>query len=204
MGDFLRELFFRAQALVAIPIVRVLLRMKVHGPHIQPGPNGLIVAPNHLSWIDPLIIQIAVYPHRITFLMTELFFDRPVIGLYFRAIGARPIREDGPSVGALRASMQALRDGDVLCVFPEGSITPDGKPQKGQRGAARLARKTGATVIPAGIRGTLQVISRVHRRPRLHPVAVELGEPMLFDKTPDRAGEVEFTEDLMARIGELS
>jgi len=204
VGDLLRELFFRAQALVAIPIVRVLLRMKVHGPHIRPGPNGLIVAPNHLSWIDPLIIQIAVYPHRITFLMTELIFDMPVINLYFRAIGARPVREDGPSVGALRAAMAALRDGDVLCVFPEGGITADGKLQAGQRGAALLARKTGATVVPAGIRGTLQVISRVHRRPRLHPVAVELGEPMLFDRTPDRTGEIAFTKDLMTRIAALS
>jgi 1-acyl-sn-glycerol-3-phosphate acyltransferase len=187
-----------------MPIVRVALRLRTTGPRPPRSDAGLILAPNHQSWIDPVFVQFAVYPQRITFLMTELFYDLPVVGLYFRAVGARVVREEGPSVSGLRAARDALEQREVICLFPEGEITRTGEIGPGQRGVARLARRTGAPVVPVGIRGAIHVFSKLQTRPRLHPVQVRLGKPMHYTETPDREGELRFTQRLMDSIRALA
>ena len=184
--------------------MRTLLRARVSGPRPRPNPRGLILAPNHQSWIDPPLVQLAVLPAQITFLMTENFFDIPIATLYFRAAGARPVRTAGPSVGAMRAALQVLGEGKTICMFPEGGITRDGRLRAGQRGVARVARRTGATVVPVGIRGSMHVIGPAQPIPRLHPVEIRVGEPMLYDESGDREGEQRFTDRLMAEIQRLA
>ena len=77
--------------------------------------------------------------------------------------------------------------------------------EKGQRGVALLARKTGATVLPVGIRGAVDVYSRVQPKLRLSGnIELHIGEPMTFDEEPNRAGEIAFTERLMSRLRDLS
>jgi len=187
-----------------MPPARTLLRLRVVGrPPARDG-RALIVAPNHQSWIDPFAVQYALYPYRLTFLMTELFYDLPVAGLYFRAAGTRPIREGGPSVAGLRAARDALDDGEWVSLFPEGRITTDGEIGEGRRGIARLARRTGARVLPVGIRGAIEVYSKMQPKPRLGRVSVHLGEPMEYDESADRDGEQRFTERLMGHIRTLA
>jgi len=194
------ELLFRLQALLLMPPARALLGLAVDGRAPECGERGMIVAANHSSWIDAWVLQAAIWPQRITFLMTELYYDLPVAGLYFRAVGARPIREEGPSVAGLRAAREALEAGEIVCLFPEGEITWTGEMGKGRRGVARLARRTGATVLPVGIHGAMHVWSRVQRRPRPHRVTLAIGAPMRYDESDDRGGEQRFTERLMNEI----
>ncbi|MHC4957179.1 MAG: lysophospholipid acyltransferase family protein [Planctomycetota bacterium] len=178
----------------------------MRGPRVQrPGENGLILAPNHQSWVDPAVVQYAVLPQRITFLMTELFFDLPVLNWWFRAAGARRVREEGrPSVAGLRAAKDALADGEAICIFPEGEITTTGELGRGQRGVARLARRTGAPVIPIGIAGAINVWSKRQATPTLASIRIRLGSPMVYDETPDREGEDRFMQRLMETIGSLA
>lgn len=150
------------------------------------------------------MVQYAVYPRRVTFLMTELFFDLRLAGLYFRASGARPIREGGPSVAAMRAAREALEAGEVICLFPEGEITRTGQLGRGQRGIARLARNTGAPVVPVGIDGTIRIFSRLQRRPRRGRVDITVGEAMHYVGGESREAEQAFTDRLMERIAALA
>jgi len=198
------RLFFAWQCLVLMPILRVLLQLRVRGARLARGRRGMIFAPNHQSWIDPLVVQYAVYPHRITFLMTELYFDLPVAGLYFRAAGAWVVREAGPSVSGLRAALDALEDGEAVCLFPEGELTRTGHIGRGRRGVAHLARRTGVEVVPVGVRGAIRVFSRLQTRLRLRAVEVRLGAPMRYDEEESREGEERFTLRLMERITELA
>lgn len=200
------EFFFRLQCVVFIPIIRTLWRVAVTGPRVaKPGPNGLILAPNHQSWVDPAVVQYAVLPRRITFLMTELFYDLPVLNWYFRLAGARRVREEGrPSVAGLRAARDALSEGEVVCIFPEGEITTTGRMGRGQRGVARLARRTGAPVVPIGIHGAIDVWSKLQRTITLASVRVRIGAPIVYDETPDREGEERFTQRLMDAIRALA
>jgi 1-acyl-sn-glycerol-3-phosphate acyltransferase len=202
----LQRLFYWSQCLMLFPVTRTLFRVRATGAKLpRPAGVGLIVAPNHASWIDPFVVQQAVFPQRLTFLMTELYFDLPVAGLYFRAAGARPIRESGPSVAGLRAATEALGQGEVVCLFPEGEITRDGLLGRGRRGVARLARRTGAPVVPVGVRGTLSIWSRLQRIPRLGSVEIRIGAPLRYDEPDEgREGERRFTDRLMAEIRRLS
>lgn len=174
------------------------------GRRPRPGPRGLILAPNHQSWLDPYLVQVAAYPHRLTFLMTELYFEIPWLKPYFVATGARPIREGRPSVEGLRAALEALEAGETVCIFPEGGITKDGALQPGRRGVARLARLSRAPVVPVGVRGSLRVLSRLQRTPRLAPVEIRFGEPMAYSGGESREEETRFTDALMERIRALA
>jgi 1-acyl-sn-glycerol-3-phosphate acyltransferase len=176
----------------------------VKGPRPRPHPRGLILAPNHQSWLDPYLVQVGAYPHPLTFLMTELYFEIPWLKPYFVATGARPIREGRPSVEALRAALDALAAGEMICIFPEGGITKDGNLQPGRRGVARLARLSGAPVVPVGVRGSIRVLSRLQRAPRLAPVEIRFGEPMAYAGGESREDEARFTESLMERIRALA
>ena len=187
-----------------MPPARTLLGLRVFGRAPERDGRALIVAPNHQSWIDPYVVQYAHYPHRMTYLMTELYYDLPVVGLYFRAVGARPVRETGPSVAGLRAAREALEEGEWVSLFPEGRITTSGEIGEGRRGIARLAHRTGARVLPVGIRGAIDVFSKVQPRPRLGRVTIHLGEPMEYAESSDRDGEQRFTEELMRRIRVLA
>lgn len=180
--------------------------MKVKGHRFHRGEGGLIVAANHQSWLDAYLVQWAVFPHRMTFLMTENYYDLPVAGLYFRAAGARPIREEGrPSVAALKAAYAAMEEGEMICLFPEGEITPTGKMQEGQRGVAHIARKMKVPVLPIGIRGAIDVWSRVQPKPRLTGrVELHVGEPIEYTHGTGREGDQAFTDALMAELRRLS
>ncbi|NJN14517.1 MAG: hypothetical protein HC813_02500 [Planctomycetes bacterium] len=95
-------------------------------------------------------MQYAVYPQRITFLMTEQFFDLPVAGLYFRASGARPIREGGPSVAAMRAAREALEAGEIVCLFPEGRSRRLGSCSRDGGGSRDSRAAPGPSWCPSG------------------------------------------------------
>jgi 1-acyl-sn-glycerol-3-phosphate acyltransferase len=205
----LSRLFFFAQALVFIPVARILWRVRVTGKRFHRPPGGVIIAANHASWLDAPLVQYGVFPVRLTFLMSEVFYDLPILRYYFRAMRARPIRdrsEGRPSVAAIKAALEALQAGAAICIFPEGILSSTGRmAEKGQRGIALLARKTGATVLPMGIRGAVDVYSRAQPRLRLTGnIELHLGEPMTYDEPPTREGEVEFIARLMDRIRGLA
>jgi 1-acyl-sn-glycerol-3-phosphate acyltransferase len=187
-----------------MPLLRVLLRVRVTGPRVRRRGGGLIVAANHQSWIDAYMVQYALYPHRVTFLMTEAFRDLPFARFYFRAAGTSPIRERGPSVAGLRAAHAALGRGGIVCLFPEGQLSTTGAVGRGRPGVARLARRTGAPVLPLGIRGAIRVFSKVQKRPRRHTVEIRLGEPLPYEGGDGRDAEQGFTERVMERIRGLA
>jgi len=201
----LLRLFFFLQAFLVFTPGWFLWRLRVRGTKFHRGKGGLIIAANHQSWIDAPLVQYAVFPHQITFLMTEDYYDLPIAGLYFRASGTQPVREGGrPSVAAMRAAYKALDDGKIICLFPEGEMSPDGKIGEGKRGVAHIARKTGAPILPIGIRGAVDVYSKKQPTFKLRGrVSLHVGKPMKMIGT-GRADEEAFMLELMDRIRELA
>jgi 1-acyl-sn-glycerol-3-phosphate acyltransferase len=201
---FLR-LFFYLQALVVFTPGWFLWRLRVRGAKFHRGQGGLIIAANHQSWLDAPLVQYAVFPHQITFLMTEDYYDLPIAGLYFRASGTQPVREGGrPSVAAMRAAYGALEQGKIICLFPEGEISPDGLIGEGRRGVAHIARKTGVPVLPIGIRGAVDIYSKKQPKFKLRGrVSLHIGEPMKMSGS-GRDAEDAFTQKLMNRLRDLA
>lgn len=162
----------------------------------------VILAPNHVSYFDPPVLQAATWTH-VTFLMTEKYYDFPIARWIFRIWGAIPVAEDRPASRAIKGALRALREGRHVVIFPEGTISDDGFLNPGQAGIAMLIAKARVPIIPVSILGTWDVLPRAGRWPRRHTVTVKFGEPII---PPARLGKAElpvFAESVMDAIAEL-
>jgi 1-acyl-sn-glycerol-3-phosphate acyltransferase len=200
---------------VAAPFVRALWTSTVTGMAHVPTSGPVILAANHLSVADHLFLP-AFCPRKVYFMAkAEYFRDRGLKGrlrgAFMSAVGQIPVERGGgrAALQGLEQARAVLDAGDVFGIFPEGTRSPDGRLHRGKTGVARLALMTGAPVIPVGIIGTDRVQPIGAPLPRRgHPVAVHVGEPMLFDQvtdgTFDRERVREITDQIMMRIQALS
>jgi 1-acyl-sn-glycerol-3-phosphate acyltransferase len=175
---------------IAVPIVKPVLlatttREWIGGENI-PTSGGFILALNHVSHLDPLTAAHIVYDHgRLPrYLAKSGLFRNRALGFFLRAAGQIPVeRLSKNAVGAYDAAVAAVRAGECVVVYPEGTITrdPDGWPMTGKSGAARIALETGCPVIPVGQWGAQQLLAPYARKPDLFPrkkITMRVGTPV--------------------------
>jgi 1-acyl-sn-glycerol-3-phosphate acyltransferase len=182
---------------------RVVWRAKVVGTERLPRDGGYILAPSHRSMMDIPFIAV-VTPRRIRFMGKESVFRVPVLGHLFRVLGGFPVARDGTDRKAVRDSIAMLRSGEVLVVYPEGTRQRGTKIQPLQPGAAYLALRSGAPIVPVGMAGTEEILrSRRGRGPGLARVAIVVGEPLVPSpvSSPVPRAEVDALSERLA--GEL-
>jgi 1-acyl-sn-glycerol-3-phosphate acyltransferase len=171
-------LFTRIVRAIVTGICRVLWRVRLSGVQNLPREGGFILAPSHRSMMD---IPFAAVPtsRRIRFMGKKSLFGIPVIGRIFGWLGGFPVARDGTDRKAVRDSVEMLRAGEVLCVFPEGTRQHGPKIQPLQPGAAYLALRSGVPVVPIGIAGSEEIL-RTKRDPipRFGRVAIVVGVPI--------------------------
>lgn len=151
--------------------------------------GGIIIAPNHLSWFDPLAISHALWdndrPPR--FLTKASLFDVPVVGAVIRSAGQVPVyRQTAEAASAVRDALTALDQGECVVVYPEGTVTRDPGlwPMRGKTGAARMALMSGRPLIPVAQWGPQEVMRPYTKELRLLPrktMRVWFGEPVDLD-----------------------
>jgi 1-acyl-sn-glycerol-3-phosphate acyltransferase len=206
--DPLRGIGPRNEAIVAFlrgilkVVSRILFRLSLADvTPIPPGP--IILAPNHRSFLDPLVVG-SVVSRRPFFLMHARYYHNPLVHWFCRATRCIPVAGEGDNRQALRDGQRVLESGRLLCIFPEGTISPDGELGEAQPGVAWLARKTNAPVIPVWIGGTREALKKGTARLRFSRVTMRIGEPLhLSDFGTGRKGAADFTAALMAAIAEL-
>jgi len=175
---------------LAVPIVKPTMlaatrRTWIDGEKI-PATGGCIVVFNHISHIDPLLAAHFVYDHgRLPrYLAKSGLFRNRFLGRFMRDAGQIPVeRLSRTAVGAFDAAVEAVRRGECVVVYPEGTLTrdPDLWPMAGKSGAARIALATGAPVIPVGQWGAHEVLPPYTARPHLVPrrrVVMKAGDPV--------------------------
>ncbi len=156
--------------------LKVYNRMTIRWKAPLPERNVIVIV-NHSSNLDPVVMG-AVFPRRLRYLAKEELFGPLIFGGMIRALGAIPVRkQDSQSAGtALRAFMNLLKDGENVLLFPEGGRSLDGKLQPLEGGAALIALKTGAPVVPVFIAGTFQAMPPGAKWVKPVKVSVLLGE----------------------------
>lgn len=177
-----------AVTLLVRPLVSALTRPTWAGTHHLPS-GGFVLAANHISHADPLVIahylSAAGVPPR--FLAKVEVLRVPFVGRVLRATGQIPVdRGTASAVDALAAATAAVRRGEAVVVYPEGTLTrdPDLWPMAGRTGAARLALRTGCPVIPLAQWGAQDILSPHRHRPTQlppYPVHVRAGPPVDLD-----------------------
>lgn len=182
----------------------MLTLFRVSTADIRSLPSGpVIVAPNHRSYIDSAAVG-SLLDRRAIFMMHAKYYDMWPLNWCFRMARCIAVEDSGENRGALRAGKAVLEKGHALCVFPEGTISPDGEIQPAQPGMAWLARKTGAPIIPVHLGGTREVLTKGKRALRFTPITIRVGEPIdPADFAPGREGSEALTQYVMDAIAEL-
>jgi 1-acyl-sn-glycerol-3-phosphate acyltransferase len=145
------------------PWLRYGLRWTIEGVEHLPASGPVILASNHVSYLDPLTLAYVAdrRGRRVRFLAKAELFDKRGLGTLLRAARQIPVqRGSADAAGALTAAVDALARGECVAVFPEGTISLDLEPMRGKSGAARLARRTGAPVVPVGLWGTHRILMK--------------------------------------------
>ncbi len=151
-----------------------LMKHEQHGRENLPRTGGVILAPNHLSYADWAAVAVFSYDggRFPVFLIKSSVFNVKVIGPFLRKLGQLPVyRNRNDAALVLKQAEDALRDGQCVIVYPEGTASrdPDLWPMVGKTGAARLALKTGVPVIPIGQWGAHELLPYGSTKPRLFP-----------------------------------
>ena len=206
---------YRVAQAVLRPPLRALTRHDWRGTEHLPAEGGVVVTPNHVSFIDPLVVADLLdtvgRPPR--FLAKDELFRVPGLGPLLRDAGQIPVRRR--TADASRAyldAVAAVRRGECVVVYPEGTLTHDPAmwPMRGHTGAARIALTTGCPVVPLGQWGAQEVMpprkKRFHAFPR-HTVHVLVGAPVDLVEFVGREPTAELlhaaTDRIMAAIAAL-
>lgn len=171
-------------------------RWRVEGRENLPSRErgGMIIAMNHISWVDiPVVGALVPFSHRLSWLGKAEIFAHPVSGWFFRTMNVIPIRRGKRDIAALDASVEALRAGAVLLIFPEGTRSRGGVLQAGRGGAVRLAMQAGVPIVPTAVTGTER---GARGSMSFKPVLLRFGKPYYVKPTPD--GKI--PPDLMDRL----
>jgi len=199
---------------VVPPVAKLLWRPRVEGLDNIPRTGPVIVASNHLSFADSMVIPIVV-PRKVVFLAKEDYFTGTgVRGAltrgWFEGIGMVPVdRDDTKSaLASLDIALEVLGRGEAFGIYPEGARSRDGRLYRGRTGVAHLALSSGAPVVPVGLIGTERLQPVGASLPRLARVTVRFGTPMdfrgRFDGIPLGRARRLVTDEVLAAIRRLS
>jgi 1-acyl-sn-glycerol-3-phosphate acyltransferase len=198
---------FRA---VGGPLVRFLWKVCTRGSENVPEKGPAILAPNHISFLDSPFLMLSL-PRRITFVGKAEYMDDWKTKYLFPAVGMIPIDRKGgdASERALAAAQGVLERGELFGIFPEGTRSRNGDLHRGHTGPARLALRTGAPIIPVGIRGTADIQPADAPLPRPFKAAeVRFGRPIDVTRYGDRQGDRmllrQIIDEVMFEIREMT
>ncbi|MCS6861502.1 MAG: 1-acyl-sn-glycerol-3-phosphate acyltransferase [Abditibacteriales bacterium] len=193
-------------AVVVKSSLRVFCRWQVVGKENVPRAGGAIVACNHVSYLDPPVVGAAMLPRRLYYMARDDLFRVPLLSALIRRLGAFPVRRGTADRGALRMTLQLLKAGEMVLMFPEGTRSPDGTLQPPELGIAYLVAHARVPVVPVAVVGTHKVLPRGAFLPRPAPVQVRIGKPFTFDDLaprPSREALRRVAERIMLEIGRL-
>jgi 1-acyl-sn-glycerol-3-phosphate acyltransferase len=199
---------------VVPPLARAVWRPTVEGIDNVPPTGPVIVASNHVSFADSLVIPI-VAPRKVVFLAKQDYFTgrgpkNALQRAWFTGMGMVPVDRDDTrsALASLDIALGVLEQGEAFGIYPEGTRSRDGRLYRGRTGVAHLALTSGAPVVPVGLSGTENLQPLGHRLPRLAHVTVRFGEPISFSSryagVPPGRARREVTDVIMNAIQKLS
>ncbi|CAI9411157.1 lysophospholipid acyltransferase family protein [Nocardioides sp. T2.26MG-1] len=199
---------------VVPPVAKAVWRPRVIGLENVPRTGPVILASNHLSFADSLVIPI-VAPRKVAFLAKSDYFaggglKGTLQKAWFEGMGMLPVDRDNTlaALASLDTALEVLSRGEAFGIYPEGTRSRDGRLYRGRTGVAHLALTAGAPVVPVGLTGTERLQPVGSRLPRIVPVTVRFGAPIhvtgRYDGVPAGRARREVTDEIMTAIQALT
>jgi 1-acyl-sn-glycerol-3-phosphate acyltransferase len=192
------------------PVVTPYFSMHVEGVENLPVDAPAILAMNHLSFIDSIVVPLNVPGRPVYYLGKADYFDSWRTRWFFAGVGVVPVLREGGDAGkrSLDTGVQILRGGDLIGIYPEGTRSPDGRLYRGKTGPVRMALEAEVPIIPTAVAGTDKAMPTGTYLPRRHPISVRFGKPLDFSRYYDRKTDPfvlrSATDELMYEIMMLS
>jgi 1-acyl-sn-glycerol-3-phosphate acyltransferase len=199
---------------VVPPAAKLIWRPHIEGIENIPATGPVILASNHLSFADSLVIPFVV-PRRVAVLAKQAYFTGTgvkgsLMRAWFEGIGMVPVDRDDASsaLNSLNIALEVLARGEAFGIYPEGARSRDGRLYRGRTGVAHLALTSGAPVVPVGLIGTDRLQPIGAKVPRLVRVVVRFGPALHFGNrlgaVPAGRARREVTDEIMSAIQALS
>ncbi|MCW2813771.1 MAG: phospholipid/glycerol acyltransferase [Nocardioides sp.] len=205
---------YRVLHAVVPPLAKAVWRPHVTGLEHLPATGGVILASNHLSFADSVVIPVVV-PRKVVFLAKSDYFEGPGVRgtlqrAWFEGLGMLPVDRDDPqaALASLDTALEVLGRGEAFGIYPEGTRSRDGRLYRGRTGVAHLALTAGVPVVPVGLVGTELLQPVGARAPRVVRVTVRFGAPVevagRFDGVPLGRARRVLTDEVMTAVQALS
>lgn len=178
--------FYRLLRILDRAACGLWFRLRIEGLDRIPARGGAMLAANHQSYLDILVVGASV-PRHVTFVARDTLADTLWLAFVMRRCGAILVRRGTSDRAAIRSMAETLASGGIVAIYPEGTRSRDGDPGTFKGGAVMAARLAGVPIIPVGIRGAYQAWPRGRFFPKPLKVAIRFGEPI--DPTAEDARE---------------
>lgn len=200
--------------IVAGPLLRGIFRPWVSGAENIPTHGGVLLASNHLSFVDSIFLPLIIERNMVFLAKSEYFTGKGLKGwltkVFFIGTGMLPIDRSGgkASEASLNTGLRVLAEGQILGIYPEGTRSPDGKMYRGRTGVARMILEAGVPVVPVAMIDTEKVMPIGSKWPKLRRIGIIFGEPMDFSRFEGMEGDRfilrAVTDEIMYELAGLS
>lgn len=192
--------------IIARPWLKSFFKFEIFGAKNLPSKGGVLLMTNHASYFDPIFIGAAVN-RNLNYMARATLFKPKIVEKFLLSMSAFPVNVGGSDTKAIRRTLELLKNGGVLNIFPEGTRSIDGSLGKALPGVGLIAYKTDAPVIPVYLNGTRKVLPKNAKVPKLAKVKIYFGKPIDMEPyrniKPNREIYNEIGEKIMAGIAEL-
>jgi 1-acyl-sn-glycerol-3-phosphate acyltransferase len=162
-------------------------------PENMPKTGGVLVAPVHISHLDPPAVAIGSR-RRLRFMAKDELFNHKLFGALINSLGAFPVRRGDADTESIRTTIALLEEGEAVLIFPEGTRGDGEHIQELSRGVAMLAKRTNVPVVPVGIVGTNIIMPRGKKSGSKHLTIIAFGKPFTYSEIATGATEKENRE----------
>ncbi|MFH1904467.1 MAG: lysophospholipid acyltransferase family protein [bacterium] len=196
-------MIYTVAKLISYIFCKIYFRLEVKGADNVPKKGGVLVASNHSSFLDPVIVGVGI--SRATYYLTkQSLFDIPIFGLLIRALHTIPVRREQVSISTFKELIKALNAKKAIILFPEGTRSIDGKLGQGKIGVGMLALKADVPIVPAYIDGAIKAFPKDGKW--IHPkkIRVIFGKPIMPNsKDPNKNNYRRISAQVMESINRL-
>ncbi|GBD99236.1 1-acyl-sn-glycerol-3-phosphate acyltransferase [bacterium BMS3Abin07] len=187
---------------ILLVLYKLFLRFEVSGKGNIPEKGGVIIASNHLSYLDPPLVGISI-KRRATYMAKSGLFGIPLIGKFVESFSF-PVDRKNPKPSTIKDAVRRLKNGELIVMFPEGTRSPAGDSTSGKRGVAIIAAMSKAVIIPAHIEGTERALPVGAKFIRPAKVRITFGKALAIKPgESEKEFQVRITRDLLSIIKNL-